>query len=111
MRRGTTPTLRLTVAEDLTNWWCYITLECRDFTLTKSGADVECHYDNVREVSTLTVVLTQEETLQLTAGKTARVQLRAIYEGTSIASKIVTVKVGDVLLDGVIEDESEASND
>ena len=52
----------------------------------------------------LSVTLTQEQTLVFDERGTASMQVRAIDQaGLAIASNIMTVDIGKILLDGVIE--------
>ena len=101
MRRGTTPTLvlavtGLNVAELDT---IFITFEQGSLELTKSKDDITID----EEANTIKVTLSQEETLKFNAGS-VNVQVRGIVADGSIAvaSNIKTIKVGNVLLDGVI---------
>lgn len=101
MRRGTTPTLvlavtGLNVAELDT---IFITFKQKSLELTKSTDDIIID----EEANTIKVPLSQEETLKFEVGS-ATVQIRGLFKDgtTAIASNIRTIKVGDVLLDGVI---------
>lgn len=101
MRRGTTPALVLTVDYDLTGWTVYVTIENRGQELTLTNDRVTISYANQK--STLEMALTQEETLKFGTG-TAQVQVRAIHDGTAIATDIQTVDVGRILKEGVIDE-------
>lgn len=107
MRRGTTPTVRLSVDYDLTGWDVYVTFEQRSgysrrheltkkpdsITATETGCDVE-------------VTLTQCETLALSPIKTS-VQIRAELGGDTVCSTVWTFQVSDILLEGKIPREVE----
>lgn len=101
MRRGTTPTLEITVAgltrievEDL-----YLTLKQGDTVIEKTKDDVTIDCD------VITAELTQEETLSLTARMDVAMQLRVLStNNTAYASNIVTVPVEAILKEGVIPD-------
>lgn len=59
----------------------------------------ECKADG----NTLTIVLTQEETLSLTAGKFVEIQVRAkTVSDDVLASNIIRVNVDRILREGVI---------
>lgn len=101
MRRGTTPTISITVKglSDIQIDKAYLTLKQRGIVVEKTEADIEIDGDMLR------ATLTQEETLGFMAGAKINVQLRVLSEnGTAYASNIVTVPVGEILKDGVIGD-------
>lgn len=101
MKRGTTPTITMTADMDLTTWTVYASIRCGkreiltfdDERLTKTYAD---------KITTIELTLTQEETLALDVGM-VEIQLRAIKDGTAIATTIEKVPVGRILQDGVID--------
>lgn len=98
MRRGTTPTL--TFALDVT----FESLDSAYLTIRQSGRELTLEKDRMQAVEGgFSVRLTQEETLSLMADADCRVQLRAISGGEAIASNIVQIPVGRILMDGVIE--------
>lgn len=99
MRRGTTPTFNIECDVDLTGYTIFVTLEQgnRELTLTP-----EC--ETTEDGCVLSVTLTQEQTLVFDDRGTASMQVRAIDQaGLAIASNIMTVDIGKILLDGVIE--------
>ena len=98
MRRGTTPTYTLTVDADLTGWTCYVTLKGTGKVLNLEGDRLSVEGG---ETSTVVFSLTQKETLGFKAGK-CEVQVRAIRNGTAIATDIATLEVGRILRDGEI---------
>lgn len=100
MRKGTTPTLRLVLDIDTAYLAkCWVTLRQAGQKITKTGADVVRGEDG----KSLSLTLTQEETLGFAAGGSVEVQLRAIATtGEAVASEIATVPVDGILMDGVI---------
>ena len=101
MRRGTTPAITLTVDADLTGWAVYVTLrnKCHSLTIENDRLTIEAE----EGISTVVFALTQEETLALSVGS-CEVQVRAIHNGTAIATDIASVDVGRILLEGVIDE-------
>ena len=101
MRRGTTPTISITVKglSDIQINKAYLTLKQRGTVVEKTEADMEIDGDMLQ------VALTQEETLKFMARAEINVQLRVLSKsGTACASNIVPVPVGEILKDGVIGD-------
>lgn len=107
MRRGTTPTITLTVDKDVHDWTLYATFRSgmHNVTLENDRMTVELEPETeTEEAKTLiTVTLTQEETLSLGVGN-AEVQVRAIKDGTAIATDIKNIDVGRIIKDGVIDE-------
>lgn len=101
MRRGTTPTITITVTgEDFAGATMYVTLEQGDVELTKTGTDVVV--TATQTGSTVEIFLSQEETLMFTKG-TAKIQIRWIDQGgIAQASPIKNITVDAILLEGVI---------
>lgn len=100
MRRGTTPTFSFEVDADLTGWDVYITFEQGSRTVTRRSPEIE----QTEGGCICSVELTQAETL-LFKPKRAQAQLRAVKDGTAVASTIFDFDVGDVLLGGEIPQE------
>ena len=108
MRRGTTPTVSLTVSNDdgtpcdLTGASNYVTFEevGTGYELTKSGADLDVSFDD--DVTTIDVTLTQAETLAFHPNRIVKVQLRAKLDDAAIASEIASINVRDILMEGEI---------
>ena len=100
MRRGTTDTLTIKVnAEDLTDSTIYATMEQDNYIVTKKNPPVTYEDD----VSTVTVSMTQAESLKFNPG-TMRVQLAWIYaDGSTKRSTIESVSVENCLLNEEIE--------
>lgn len=97
--RGTTPTLEFELP-----FTCsllakaYVNIEQAD------GLKVEKVVENLEsEEDLFSIMLTQEETLQLNAGLGADIQVRVrTKDGKAFASEIIREEVDDVLRDGVI---------
>ena len=110
MRRGTTPTVVLTVtnedgsALDLTGADLHVTLQEQGsggHELTKTGEDVSAAVDG--KATVLTVSLTQAETLAFHEGRKVRAQLRAkTANGKAVASTIAAFDAEEILLEGEI---------
>ena len=101
MYRGTTPTITYhvdvdTAALDMAR--TYITIVSGGVELEFTGARITA------EDGTLSVLLTQEETLRLQGGKAARMQIRSVLRDgkTAIASNVMQVNCADILKDGEI---------
>lgn len=101
MYRGTTPTLYLELEteidlSDVSEMW--VTFKSPTVEITKTLNEVA--FDS--ETNVITVVLSQEETLQLYNGK-ADVQVRLRTEDDlAYATDIVDVEIGRILKEGVI---------
>lgn len=101
MRRGTTPTFSFEVDLDLAGWDVYITFEQGAHEVTRREPEVVPANDGGCICS---VELTQAETLAFRQGR-AKAQLRAVKDGTAVASTVFEFDVGDILLDGEIPQE------
>ena len=111
MRRGTTPTITLTVTNedgsacDLTESDVYITLhlagDLSTNDITKENADVDISTDD--NATVIEIPLTQAETLAWPEGGTLEVQLRC-KDGNDYAqaTNITTISVERILLEGEI---------
>lgn len=100
MRRGTTPTLQITVTglSKIEIQVLHLILERQGVVIKKPEQDVSI------DGEVISATLTQEETLSLTAGIDVAVQLRVLSTNdTAYASNIVTVPVREILEDGVID--------
>lgn len=98
MRRGTTPTLVINIKgiemSDIAEW--YVTLAQDGVQMTKTTEDITI------EDETLKIPLTQEETMQFTAGEVS-IQIRAkTTEDVAIASAIQTIGIDRILYNEVI---------
>lgn len=104
MRRGTTPTLHVTVDADLTDMEVYLALKTGGRPLVvKRNRDVEMAVEDGK--TTMDVKLTQSDTLAMKAGDKCEVQLRAVTDGgeTAIATTIATIPVQRILQDGELD--------
>lgn len=101
MYRGTTPTIQINVngSDDLTSYKSiYVTFkQMPSVLIEKTIEEIDVNPDSV------TIQLTQEDTLQFQPGA-VMVQLRAVDEsGMAIASNITTIQAERILKEGVIE--------
>lgn len=99
MIRGTTPTLEFTVPFDTKILAeAYVTLaQKKKVVLDKKLSDCQC------SANTLTVRLSQEETLKLSCDCLVEIQIRArTVDGDAIASEIMVETPDRILKDGVI---------
>lgn len=101
MRRGTTPTNIFTVPFEVVNPQAVqLTYKQKDIAIERQMDDMQI--DVADGKTTLTVTLTQEETLKLSA-RPAYIQCRIVMsDGEAVASNILMVNVGDVLDGGVL---------
>lgn len=98
MRQGTTPTIQITINDiDLNEMQnIYVVFEQNGYILKKESSDLDI------EGNIISVLLSQEETLNFKEG-TCNIQLRMITKGgVAIASPIKTTKVYRVLNKEVI---------
>lgn len=101
MRRGTTPTLQITVTglTDIEVQNLYLTLRQGQTTIEKTESGVTI------DGEVISATLTQEETLSLVAKVDVALQLRVLStNNTAYASNIITVPVEAILKEGVIPD-------
>lgn len=101
MRRGTTPAIVLTVDMDISSWTVYVTLKKGAKILTLENERLTMDYANSK--TSIAFDLTQQETLDFSTG-TCEVQVRAIHEGTAIATDIEKIDVARILKEGVIDE-------
>lgn len=99
MIRGTTPTLTFKLPFDtelLAEVWVTLS-QVGKIVLNKDLKQLQ------RTGDTLTLTLTQEETLKLTHGVATEIQVRArTIDGNALASQIIAVPTEEILKDGVI---------
>lgn len=99
MRRGTTPTFLFDVDTDLSMWDVYASFgQYGKALVTWKPTMVEPTDDGC----TVTVKLTQQETLMFASGVPAQAQLRACKDGSAVATGIWEFKVTPIILDGEI---------
>lgn len=99
MRRGTTPTLQLTISglDDIQVDKLYLTLKQDSTVIEKTEGDVTI------DGNVLSAELTQEDTLAFTANKNVLLQVRILSESdTAYATNILSIPAGAILKDGVI---------
>lgn len=107
MRRGTTPTIPLTVDVDISDGWTiYATFRSGshevEFTNDRMTIELEPETETEQAKTLINVTLTQEETLAMHGS--AEVQIRAIKDGDAIATDVQRVDVGRILKEGVIDE-------
>ena len=101
IRRGTTPMITATVQDNvdlssIKTAWLYIT-QNNHLVIDKVTSDITISGKNI------SVPLSQEETLSLTSGVSAYIQIRLLTDrGIAYASQSEFVSVYDVYKDGVI---------
>ena len=109
MRRGTTPTITLTMTNDdgtpcdLTEHEVHVTFEEKGdygYQLDKTGEELTVSTSDGATV--IEVSLTQAETLRFKTNSTIRAQVRAIKDGNAAASEIAEFPVAEILLEGEI---------
>lgn len=102
MRRGTTPTIKMGLPAEVS---C---AEISDaiFSIAQSGAEIVTKRFDDMEIdtydNTISVVLTQEDTLSLNTCSSAKLQIKVKINDTVLASDITTVSVGDILNEDVM---------
>lgn len=110
MRRGTTPTINISIdyaSYDLARAWITIAQAGQiviDKELTSEGVTIEDVTDTGgNTTAVIHMTLSQEDTLALSAGATAELQVRALMNDESAgASNIFKLNVARILKDGVI---------
>lgn len=102
MRRGTTPTLQLTLTgvEEISADTLYVTLKQSQREITKTNSDLTIEV--LESESVINLYLSQRETLSLRKGP-CEIQVRGInILGDAWASDIATIEIKEILKDGVI---------
>lgn len=102
MRRGTTPTLELTLTgvDAIASDTLYVTLKQSQKEITKTNPDLSV--EDGDSASVINLYLSQQETLSLRKG-TCEIQVRGINAlGDAWASDIATINIKEILRDGVI---------
>lgn len=107
MRRGTTPTLHVTVKSDISEWTIYLALKCGRTLIVKTDDDftVSTDIQSQKTVTIIECVLSQKDTVMMTAGQECEIQVRAVRDGgaTAVASDVISVPVSRILQDGVLD--------
>lgn len=101
MRRGTTPTITLTVDADVSDWTLYVSMSNGGSIVTFEDDRLTKTLDGPQTIIELT--LTQEETLAFSTGS-LEVQIRAIKDGVAVATAIGNLDVDRIIKDGVIDE-------
>ena len=104
MRRGTTPTLHVTVDADLTDMELYLALKSGGRPLVvKRNRDMEVSVEDGK--TSIELRLSQSDTLAMKSGDKCEVQLRAVTDGgdTAIATTIASIPVQRILQDGELD--------
>lgn len=108
MRRGTTPTLTITVTglnvDDLKT--IKVTFDQKGTQITKETKDVTVDIEN----NAISIPFSQEDTLAFGEGY-VNVQIRGLLADgvTAIASKVKQISMDKILLEGVIEADEDES--
>ena len=111
MRRGTTPTVTLTVTNDdgsdcdLTGHELYITFKeqrTNGSFFTKRETDEGVTVAHSGKATVISVFLTQKETLSFKEGSVVRVQIRCKALGIATATDIEKFNADEILLEGEI---------
>lgn len=105
IRRGTTPTHTFTSSTDLSEATAlYVTYQQGGKTVVeKSLEDIAVTTDSDTGSCTMTVELSQEETLAFDEKKQVEIQVRAAFaNGTALASNIINSSPARLLKEGVI---------
>lgn len=106
MRRGTTPTITVTVGADLSGMACHLAFQAGKSLIVKTNDDMDISVEGEGDdaVTTLVTKLTQAETLSMRYDSTCEVQLRAVANDgeIAIATTVGKIPVRRILEDGVI---------
>ena len=98
MRRGSTPTITVSVGADLSEMDVNLAFEAGNL-IVKTGSDLEIEVADGK--TTITTTLTQEDTLSMTDGKDCRIQVRAY---TSEGDVAMATTIGRIPVRGILED-------
>lgn len=101
MRRGTTPTITVTIDADLTGMEVHLALKSGEL-IVKDTDDLTITYEEGQ--TTIVANLTQEDTLAMKAGTNCQIQVRAYTPSGAVAmaTTIGSVPVNQILEDGVL---------
>ena len=104
MRRGTTVTNTFGVDVDLTDAAAiYITYKQAGYTIIEKTIDDITITEDAQGRQTLSVDLSQVDTLAFAAAIPVQIQIRArLIDNSALASNIINTNVGEILKDGVI---------
>lgn len=102
--RGTTPTVYIHANVDISEWDIEMTIaNGNEVKVVKGGDDISVRTEEDGSCY-IWATLSQEETLNWRSGTEISVQLRAIKDGTAIASTIGSAEVNKILRNGTIGD-------
>lgn len=101
MRRGTTPTLRINIDQDLTGCWYRVILSQANSRYRIVKKDSQCTLSE--DGKTIDVFLSQEETYLFDHDFNLKVQVRYGLGEKAFATNIVRMSVYEILEDDVIE--------
>jgi hypothetical protein len=108
MRRGTTPTITVTVDADISDMTIYLTFKSGCTEIVKSDDDLTVTTETAQSGDVSTIIettLTQEDTLAFKSGKDCEVQIRAVKQDgeVAVATTIGTIPVKRILQEGVLD--------
>ena len=99
MRRGTTPTHRVVINEDVTDYNLRLAYKAGGKLVVKTGASLDVSLDDGKTIIVCT--LTQRDTLGFKAGDTCEVQVRGERASGAIA---FATTIGRVPVERILED-------
>ena len=99
MRRATTPTIKIDIDKDLTEYFYRVAFKQKGLkTIVKDQDDCTLSEDG----KLIEVPLTQEETLSFYANNKVMVQVRYGKNGIVCATNIVTIDIRDILDEEIV---------
>lgn len=102
MIKGTTPTHKFNVDRDLTLARVYVTYKQRGSIIVERNNEEETNTLTI-DAESVSLTLTQEETLKFYANEKVDIQIRAVFEdGEAIASNITSTYTENILKSGEI---------
>ena len=104
MRRGTTPTITVSVDADITDMSIHLAFKCGSRLIVKQGDDLTV--EAVDGGTEITTILTQQDTLAMRSGGDVDVQIRAVKQDgdVAIATTIGKLPVKRILEEGYINE-------
>ncbi len=97
MIRGTTPTLTITLSNELNFDSYFVTFRQGGYTVIE-----KTEADTTREGAVITVPLTQEDTLRLRSGTAVEIQVRGKVGDKAFATSIKRLYADEILKEGKI---------
>jgi len=98
MRRATTPNIEISIDQDLRGYWYRVTFKQNGTTIIKDQNDCILSDDG----KTISIELTQEETLRFSDSFNIQVQVRFGKDNKVCATDIAYTKIGKILDEEVI---------